>query len=88
MNISKLQLTVVDPGTKSTGTAQSPDGLSDKSTFLKLLVSQMKNQNPLNPTDSTQYVTQLAQFSQVEQLVSIRQTLDSMKDSKPATTIN
>lgn len=44
--------------------------------FLKLLTTQMQNQDPLNPTDSTQYTAQLAQFSQVEQ--SIQQT-DALK---------
>ncbi len=59
--------------------AKAPDPLSDKTTFLKLLVSQIKNQNPLNPQDGTQFLAQLAQFSQVEQLVGIRQDLDDMK---------
>lgn len=40
-------------------------------TFLKLLVSQLKNQDPLNPADSTQFVGQLAQFSSLEQLIHI-----------------
>jgi len=45
--------------------------------FLKLLVSQIQNQDPLNPTDSTQFVSQLAQFSQLEQLIAIRGDMDS-----------
>ena len=52
------------------------DPLADKATFLKLLVSQIKNQNPLNPSDGTQFVAQLAQFSELEQMVAIRQDLD------------
>lgn len=42
-------------------------------TFLTLLVSQLKNQDPLNPTDSTQFVSELAQFSSLEQLMNINQ---------------
>jgi flagellar basal-body rod modification protein FlgD len=38
--------------------------------FLKLLMAQMQNQDPLQPTDGTQFVTQLAQFTQVQQSVS------------------
>ena len=57
------------------------DPLADKSTFLKLLVSQIKNQNPLSPTDGTQFLSQLAQFSQVEQLQNISQDLDLIKQS-------
>ncbi len=40
---------------------------SDFETFLKMLSVQMQNQDPLNPTDSTEFATQLAQFSTVEQ---------------------
>jgi flagellar basal-body rod modification protein FlgD len=39
--------------------------------FLKLFVTQMKYQNPLNPMDSTQFTAQLAQFSSLEQLTNI-----------------
>lgn len=45
--------------------------------FLSLLVHQLQNQDPLNPMDSQQFAVQLAQFSQVEQLVAINQKLDS-----------
>src|SRR3954463_5399933 len=39
-----------------------------KDTFLKLLVAQMKYQNPMSPTDGTQFLAQTAQFSMVEKL--------------------
>lgn len=57
------------------------DPLANKETFLQLLVAQIKNQNPLNPSDSTQFVSQLAQFSDLEQSVAMRQDLDSIKDT-------
>jgi flagellar basal-body rod modification protein FlgD len=53
----------------------STDGLANENTFLQLLVAQIKNQDPTNPTDSVQFLTQLAQFSQLEQLIGIRQEL-------------
>jgi len=40
---------------------------ADKATFLKLLVAQLKNQDPLSPSDGTAFVTQLAQFTSLEQ---------------------
>jgi flagellar basal-body rod modification protein FlgD len=43
----------------------------NEQTFLKLLVTQIKNQNPMNPADGTQFLTQLAQFSQLEQMINI-----------------
>jgi flagellar basal-body rod modification protein FlgD len=46
-----------------------------KEAFLQLLVAQVKNQNPLNPTDGVQFLSQLAQFSQLEQLMGIREDL-------------
>ena len=61
--------------TKST----SGDNLTDKSTFLKLLVSQIKNQNPLNPTDGVQFLTQLTQFSQLEQAITTNADLQSIQ---------
>ncbi|WP_442582361.1 flagellar hook assembly protein FlgD [Mesorhizobium sp. ASY16-5R] len=50
----------------------------DYESFLRLLVAQMKNQDPTNPMDSTQYVAQLASFSQVEQSVQINSRLDQL----------
>jgi flagellar basal-body rod modification protein FlgD len=71
-------LFAADPTTASTasGTTTSSDsGLgatANMNTFLQLLVAQIKNQNPLNPTDGTQFVSQLAQFSELEQMIGVR----------------
>ncbi|HAR34223.1 MAG TPA: flagellar hook capping protein [Desulfobacter sp.] len=46
--------------------------------FLTLLVAQLENQNPLNPADTNQFTDQLAQFSQVEQLINANDKLDEM----------
>ena len=48
-----------------------------KDLFLQLLVAQIKNQDPLNPSDGTQFVAQLAQFSELEQVMAIRGDLDT-----------
>ena len=58
----------------STATNQS-DNKVNADTFLTLLVAQLKNQDPLNPQDGTQFVAQLAQFNSLEQLISINQRL-------------
>jgi flagellar basal-body rod modification protein FlgD len=58
----------------SSGAATDPtDPLANESTFLTLLVSQLQNQDPLNPVDSNQFVSQLTAYSQLEQLIGIHQ---------------
>ncbi len=49
-----------------------------KDEFLKLLVAQLENQDPLNPTDNAQMIAQTAQFSQVEQLTKVVSLLERM----------
>ncbi|TNF20208.1 MAG: flagellar basal body rod modification protein [Rhodobacteraceae bacterium] len=51
---------------------------SDYNTFLKMLTAQVMNQDPLNPLDSTEYASQLATFSAVEQQVVTNDLLSSM----------
>lgn len=50
----------------------------DYESFLKLLVTQMKNQDPTKPMESTDYIAQLATFSQVEQTIQSNTKLDSL----------
>lgn len=50
----------------------------DYNSFLKLLIAQLKNQDPTQPVDSTQYISQLASFSNVEQSVQMNSKLDSL----------
>src|SRR5262245_61071015 len=53
----------------------------DYESFLKLLVAEMKNQDPTKPMDSTDFVAQLATFSQVEQTVQSNTKLDQILQS-------
>jgi flagellar basal-body rod modification protein FlgD len=68
-----------------TGTNQASQSTSktavDYQSFLKLLIAEMKNQDPTKPMDSTQYVAQLATFSQVEQSVQTNTKLDQIMQS-------
>jgi len=50
----------------------------DYESFLKLLVAEMKNQDPTKPMDSTDFIAQLATFSQVEQSVQSNTKLDQI----------
>src|SRR5579864_3269908 len=62
--------------TSSAGTAGLP--AANEQTFLQLLVTQLKNQDPTNPVDGTQFVTQLAQFSELEQMINANTKLQQI----------
>ncbi|PST26139.1 flagellar basal body rod modification protein [Mesorhizobium plurifarium] len=68
-----------------TPTVSATESASDASaatlnyeSFLKLLVAQMKNQDPTQPMDATQQIAQLATFSQVEQTIKTNKNLESL----------
>jgi len=72
---------LMPPATSAASTSAStglPSGQQTQTQFLSLLVAQLKEQNPLDPQDGTQFVTQLAQFSSLEQLVNISTTLNTI----------
>ncbi len=52
----------------------------DKDAFLKLMMTQLQNQNPLSPTDNAEYMNQMAQFSSVEQLTNIAASQDKTNE--------
>jgi flagellar basal-body rod modification protein FlgD len=66
----------------ATSTAPAPttgtDSLTDPNTFLKLLVAELKYQDPLNPADPNQYLAQTAQFSMVEKINDLDTQLTAM----------
>ncbi|MBT9152897.1 MAG: Basal-body rod modification protein FlgD [Firmicutes bacterium] len=59
-----------------------PGGELGKDAFLKILLAQIKNQDPLKPTDSTAMVAQLAQFSTLEQLQNLNTTMEQILESQ------
>jgi flagellar basal-body rod modification protein FlgD len=78
-SISNPVTTNTNPSTPASvasaaGSAASLTGANEQ-TFLQLLVAQLKYQDPTNPTDGTQFVSQLAQFSELEQMINANTTL-------------
>ncbi len=78
MSVNGTTGTTVTPTTTTTngavGTVASSnaiDPLLDKNAFLKLMMTQLQNQDPLNPQDPSQYLGQLAQLTSVEQMTNI-----------------
>ncbi len=65
-------------GTSSASQAMKQELGLNSDDFLKLFVAQLQNQDPLNPMDSSQFVTQLAQMSQVEQAYDTNTNLQSI----------
>ncbi|MFO1209785.1 MAG: flagellar hook capping FlgD N-terminal domain-containing protein [Amaricoccus sp.] len=65
----------------TTSSTDSAASAGDFQTFLTLLTTQMKNQDPLKPMDSTEFVSQLASFSAVEQQVKTNDRLQGILDA-------
>ena len=69
---------IIQQYNSSTATATSKAQSMGKEDFLKMLVAQLKNQDPLNPMSGTDFATQLAQFSSLEQLTNLNQGITNM----------
>jgi flagellar basal-body rod modification protein FlgD len=79
-SISSNHATSGTTGQTSSGSAaSSPSTGVDKNMFLQLLVAQLRNQDPLNPSDGTQFVAQLAQFQQLETSVNMGQDISTIR---------
>ena len=58
----------------ATGSTRESKSILDKDSFLKIMVAKLSNQDPLNPTDDTEFIGQLAQITSLEQMVNMNQT--------------
>lgn len=54
----------------------------DRDAFIKMFLAQMKNQDPLNPMEGSEFAAQLAQFSSLEQLYNVNESLDALSSAQ------
>ncbi|HIJ55060.1 MAG TPA: flagellar hook assembly protein FlgD [Deltaproteobacteria bacterium] len=80
VNNSLISLGAVFDETQDTTSTKKEDPLG-RDVFLKMLVAQMENQDPLNPMEGADFSAQLAQFSQLEQLFNLNDTLEGLAAS-------
>ena len=63
------------------GIPTTGNSAATKENFLQLLVAQIKHQNPLNPSDGAEFLSQLSQFTEMEQMLGMRQDLQAIRAS-------
>jgi flagellar basal-body rod modification protein FlgD len=63
--------TTATTATAATSSTKKADPVLGKDDFLKLMVAQMKNQDPMNPADDKDNIAQMAQFSSLEQITNL-----------------
>jgi flagellar basal-body rod modification protein FlgD len=89
MAISGVDQTTQTAAAATTNTAATAksgtESLANTETFLQLLVAQIRNQDPLNPSDGVQFLTQLAQFSELEQTIAIKKGINTLHDDLTTT---
>jgi len=66
-------------GQDMAGALKTPVKASDKNMFMQLLVAQLRNQDPMKPSDGTAFIAQLAQFEQLEQAANTGQDITAIR---------
>lgn len=70
---------------KNSSVVQPKGNIIDKNAFLKILTVELSNQDPLNSTDNTQYVSQMAQFTALEQTQNLNSSVERLLLSEKIT---
>jgi flagellar basal-body rod modification protein FlgD len=76
-SIASTASTAATGSTSSSAAIGQAAGMG-KDDFMKLLIAQLQNQDPMKPTDDTQFIAQLAQFSSLEATNKMNDTMDEM----------
>jgi flagellar basal-body rod modification protein FlgD len=81
MQVSTTTATALQSNTQTSQTNNTSAASLDYTAFLRLLIAQMQNQDPTNPTDPAQWMGQIASFSNVEQSIQANAKLDALMTS-------
>jgi flagellar hook assembly protein FlgD len=71
-------------GQDMAGALKTPVKSTDKNMFMQLLVAQLRNQDPMKPSDGTAFIAQLAQFEQLEQAANSGQDITAIREDLDA----
>lgn len=77
-------MTIIDPSyyLKNQSTSREPSPDLGKDEFLKILMTQLQNQDPTNPMDDSEFIGQMASFSSLEQMMNISKSIDTLVQSQ------
>jgi flagellar basal-body rod modification protein FlgD len=84
MTVAAPHATTPTPAPVPSASTSDPKNMLNPDAFMTLLVAQLKNQDPTQPMDPTQFVGPLVQFNSLEQLIKINQDLTPPARPTPA----
>jgi flagellar basal-body rod modification protein FlgD len=85
INPTTATTTAATTAATATSSTKKADQVLGKDDFLKLMVAQMKNQDPMNPSDDKDNIAQMAQFSSLEQITNLATATQQLADSMRTT---
>jgi len=80
MSVSVTNSTATSSTVSQNKSTSTPNNQLDKNSFLKLLVAQLRYQDPLNPMNDQEFIGQMAQFSTLEQMQNLNQTVEKNQE--------